>query len=375
MLDRKGGLPTALALFLLPVFVMVFFLTLLSEGLPQNMPVGVVDLDNTSTTRTLIRKLDAFQNSEITAHFNSVNEARHAIQKGEIYAFVYFPKGTTDKLLSSRRPRVSCYYSSTTLAAGALTFKDMKTILTLGSAAVGQATLRAKGMTDGQIKAFLQPIAIDLHNISNPELNYSVYLATSFVPACLMVFVMLLTAFTMGMEIKMGTARKLILNADGSVIKAILMKLTGQAIVWNLILIFFELYIFEYLHFPHPGGMFRIIFFGVLLIGAGQGFGLFMFGLISDTRMSMSICSLWAVLSFSMMGTAFPVMAMDAPLQSVSWLFPMRHYFVSYSTCILNDFPIVDVWWHVVAQIAFMASPLLVLSRIKKAFLLYEYTE
>ena len=375
MLDRKGGLPTALALFLLPVFVMVFFLTLLSEGLPQNMPVGVVDLDNTSTTRTLIRKLDAFQNSEITAHFNSVNEARHAIQKGEIYAFVYFPKGTTDKLLSSRRPRVSCYYSSTTLAAGALTFNDMKTILTLGSAAVGQATLRAKGMTDGQIKAFLQPIAIDLHNISNPELNYSVYLATSFVPACLMVFVMLLTAFTMGMEIKMGTARKLILNADGSVIKAILMKLTGQAIVWNLILIFFELYIFEYLHFPHPGGMLRVIFFGILLIGAGQGFGLFMFGLISDTRMSMSICSLWAVLSFSMMGTAFPVMAMDAPLQSVSWLFPMRHYFVSYSTCILNDFPIVDVWWHVVAQIAFMASPLLVLSRIKKAFLLYEYTE
>lgn len=375
MLDRKGGLPTALALFLLPVFVMVFFLTLLSEGLPQNMPVGVVDLDNTSTTRTLIRKLDAFQNSEITAHFKSVNEARHAIQKGEIYAFVYFPKGTTDKLLSSRRPRVSCYYSSTTLAAGALTFKDMKTILTLGSAAVGQATLRAKGMTDGQIKAFLQPIAIDLHNISNPELNYSVYLATSFVPACLMVFVMLLTAFTMGMEIKMGTARKLILNADGSVIKAILMKLTGQAIVWNLILIFFELYIFEYLHFPHPGGMLRVIFFGILLIGAGQGFGLFMFGLISDTRMSMSICSLWAVLSFSMMGTAFPVIAMDAPLQSVSWLFPMRHYFVSYSTCILNDFPIVDVWWHVVAQIAFMASPLLVLSRIKKAFLLYEYTE
>lgn len=374
-MDRKGGLPTVLALFLLPVFVMVFFLSLLSEGLPQNMPIGVVDLDNTSTTRTLIRKLDAFQSSEVTAHYNSVNEARNAIQRGEIYSFVYFPKGTTDKLLSSRRPRVSCYYSSTTLAAGALTYKDMKTILTLGSAAVGQATLRAKGFTDAQIKAFLQPIAIDLHNISNPMLSYDVYLATSFVPACLMIFVMLLTAFTMGMEIKMGTARNLIADAGGSVVKAILMKLMGQAIVWNIILLLFEFYIYQYLDFPHPGGMFHVILFGVLLISAGQGFGLFIFGLVSDTRMSMSICSLWSVLSFSMMGTAFPVMAMDAPLQSVSWLFPMRHYFVSYATCILNDFPIVDVWWHVVAQIAFMASPLLVLSRIKKAFLLYEYTE
>lgn len=36
----------------------------MSNGQPTDMPVGVVDLDNTSTTRSIIRKLDAFQTTK-----------------------------------------------------------------------------------------------------------------------------------------------------------------------------------------------------------------------------------------------------------------------------------------------------------------------
>lgn len=61
------------------------------------MPAGVVDLDNTSTTRAIIRNLDAFQQTKIVAHYNSFNEAREAVQRGEIYSFYYIPQGTTEK--------------------------------------------------------------------------------------------------------------------------------------------------------------------------------------------------------------------------------------------------------------------------------------
>ena len=59
-----------------PIFSYIFFTTLMSSGLPTNMPAGVVDLDNTSTTRTIIRNLDAFQQTKIVAHYGSFNEAR-----------------------------------------------------------------------------------------------------------------------------------------------------------------------------------------------------------------------------------------------------------------------------------------------------------
>ena len=61
-----------------PIFSYIFFTTLMSSGLPTNMPAGVVDLDNTSTTRTIIRNLDAFQQTKIVAHYPSFADARKA---------------------------------------------------------------------------------------------------------------------------------------------------------------------------------------------------------------------------------------------------------------------------------------------------------
>ena len=47
-----------------PVLVVLFFTSMMNDGQPLDMPVAVVDQDNTSTTRALVQKLDAFQNSE-----------------------------------------------------------------------------------------------------------------------------------------------------------------------------------------------------------------------------------------------------------------------------------------------------------------------
>ena len=66
-------------------------------------------------------------------------------------------------------------------------------------------------------------------------------------------------------------------------------------------------------------------------------------------------------------------MGMDGPLQALSWLFPLRHYFMVYQICVLNDFPILDAWWHIAGLIAFMLLPILVLSKIKNAMLTYVY--
>ena len=176
-----------------PLAVMVFFTSMLENGQPQEMPIGVVDLDNSSTTRALIRRLDAFQTSQVVANYPSVSAARRAIQNNEIYGFIYFPEGTTERLLSGRQPKISFYYSMTSVTAGSLVFRDLKTVATLGSAAVGQATMRARGYTDNQIKTFLQPIAIDLHQIGNPTTDYNAFLSTMMVPGIMMLFIFLIT--------------------------------------------------------------------------------------------------------------------------------------------------------------------------------------
>ena len=356
-----------------PVLVIFFFTSLMDDGLPTEMPIGIVDLDNTSTTRSLGRRLDGFQMSRVVAHYPTMSDARRAIQRNEIYGFLYIPKGTTEKLLSQRQPKISYYYSYTTLAAGALLMKDMKTISTLGSAAVGQATMRARGLTDRQVQTALQPIKIDLHQIANPWTSYNAYLSTMLIPGMIMLFIFLISAYSLGTELKFATSKDWLAKADNNIGIALLGKFLPQTLIWLAIVFGYQYYVFYVLQFPHLGSPWMLVLLGLMHVLAAQGFGIFAFGLLPSLRMSMSVCSLWAVLSFSMAGGAFPVMGMDGSLQSLSWLFPLRHYYMMYQICVFNGYPLIEAWFHFAALAAFMLLPWLVVKKIKNAMLTYVY--
>lgn len=356
-----------------PILTIFFFTSIMGDGLPTDMPAGVVDLDNTSTSRSLVRRLDAFQMTKVVAHYPSVAEARCAIQRNEIYGFLYIPEGTTEQLLASRQPKISYYYTYTTLAAGALLMKDMKTISTLGSAAVGQTTMRAKGYTDRQIQAVLQPIKIDLHQIANPWSSYNAYLSTVMIPGIIMLFIFLISAYSVGTELKFGTGKEWLEKANGNITIALLGKFLPQTIIWFAIVFGYEYYVFYHLQFPHLGSTWMLVLLGLMQVLASQGFGIFAFGLMPSLRMSMSVCSLWAVLSMSMAGSAFPVMGMDGPLQSLSWLFPLRHYYMIYQISLLNGYPLIEAWFHFVALATFLLLPWFVVKKIKNAMLTYVY--
>lgn len=361
------------AMVAFPILVVFFFTSMMSEGVPTDMPVGIVDLDNTSTTRSLERHLDGFQMSHVVGRYASFNEARKAMQRNEIYGFLYIPKGTTDAMLAQRQPTISYYYTYTTIAAGSMVMKDMKTISTLGSAAMGQAVMQAKGFTNQQIQTLMQPIKIDLHQISNPWSSYNIYLTTVMVPGIIMLFIFLISAYSIGTELKFSTSKEWLAMADNRITIALLGKFIPQTLIFLAIVFAYQFYVFKVLDFPHPGGPWMLVLLGVLQVMASQGFGIFAFGLFPSLRMSMSICSLWAVLSISMAGSAFPIMGMDSPLQSLSWLFPLRHYYMIYQICVFNGFPLIDAWFHFAALAAFMLMPWMVVGKIKNAMLNYVY--
>lgn len=356
-----------------PVLVVLFFTTLMNGGQPVDMPVGVVDQDNTHVSRAMIRKLDGFQTTRIVGHYANMNDAREAIQRNEIYAFLLIPKGTTDKLLDGDQPKISFYYSNVTLVAGSLLYRDLKTVASLGSAAVGSAKLSALGKTSKEIRTFLQPITIDLHQIGNPWSNYNVYLSTAMVPGVLMIFVFLLTPYSIGTELKFHRSKQWMRMADNNIHIAIAGKILPQTVLFTLVMWCFEFYIFYGLHFPHPGGVVPILLLGFLSVFACQCFGIFIFGLMPSLRMSMSVCSLWSVVSFSACGATFPVFAMDSMIQSMAQLFPLRHYYMIYQMCIFNGYPLSYAWFNFLVLIIFAFLPMFTIKNIKKAMLVYVY--
>lgn len=356
-----------------PLFCFVFFTSLMAEGLPTDMPLGLVDNDNTTTSRSLTRNLDAFEMTSIKEQYANVTEAREAVQRGDIYGFYYIPKGTTRKAQRQELPVVSFYTNYSYLVAGSLLYRDMRTMSELASGAASRTVLYAKGATERQAMAFLQPIVIDSHAINNPWLNYNVYLSNVILPGLLMLFIFMVTVFSIGTEVKYNTVHDWLIMARGSMFHALAGKLLPQTLIFFLIGIAFAIGLYGVLHFPCHCGlptMLLVMFLGI--IGA-QGLGVFMFAMLPTLRMSLSFASLWGVISFSICGMSYPVMAMHPTLQGLSLLFPLRHYFLLYVNCALDGYPLMNAAPYVVGLLLFGMLPLLLLRRLKKMLLVVPY--
>lgn len=358
---------------LAPLFCYVFFTSLMASGLPVNLPLGLVDCDRTATTRQLARNLDAFQQTDIVREYANVSDARRDMQRGLIYGFYYIPEGTTRKAQRQMVPTVSFYTNYSFLIAGSLLYRDMRTMSELVSGAATQTVLYARGATENQAMAFLQPVVVDSHPVGNPWLNYSVYLSNTLVPGMLMLFVFMVTVYTIGMEIKEETARGWLLAARGSMWKALAGKLLPQTLVFWLVGSLYVVYLYGFLHFPCRCGIATMLLVMALFVVASQGMGVIMISTLPTPRLGLSFASLWGVISFSICGMSFPVMAMHPVLQGVSYLFPLRHYFLLYVNCALDGYPLMNAWPFAAALLAFAILPVLLLPRLKHALLYCHY--
>lgn len=360
-------------IFIVPLVSAVMLTSLMGEGLPTEMPVGLVDMDNTTTTRNIARNLDAFQNSQITTRFANVSEARHAMQRGEIYAFYYFPKGTTEKLLRQEQPKVSFYTNNTFLMAGSLLYKDMRTMSELASGAATRSVLIAKGATNDQAMAFLQPVAVDAHPIGNPSLNYNVYLSNILIPGMLSLMIFFVTVFSIGQEIKESHGRAMLVHTRGVAWQALYGKLIAQAALFLPVAWALGAYLYGYLHFPCHCSWFTMVGLLSLFVFASQGMGVLMICALPNPRFGLSFASLWGVLSFSICGMSFPAMAMHPMLHGVSYLFPLRHYYLLYVNCALDGWPLSSAWPFWGALIGFALLPLLFSTRFKTIITQIQY--
>ncbi|MBO4332704.1 MAG: ABC transporter permease [Paludibacteraceae bacterium] len=351
-----------------PIFISYFFLDLMKAGAPDELPVVVVDKDGSKTSRNITRNLDAFKNTRIVLHAKDFHEAERAVQKGEAYGIYMIPENFEKDLMASRQPTLSFYTNNSVLIPASLQMSDMTTISALASGSVGRSIMLAKGATEEQTKALLQPISVDTHAISNHNTNYAVYLCPVLLPGIYNILVVLLTLYVLGMEVKYGLSRQLLRLADGNIMLAMAAKLLPMTVIFCIVCMAMNSVMFGILGFPCHCGLAAMNLTSCLMVIANQCVAIFLYGLFPIMRLSLSIASIYSVLGLSLSGFTFPVSAFPQIFQAWPYVCPIRQYFLIYSEQALNGFGWYYSWHYLVGMALFGLLPLLVMPRIKKIY-------
>lgn len=355
--------------FLLPLFITLFITDEMQQGLPASTPAAIVDKDGTSLSREVSGTLGAMQMVDVVATPDSYTEARHLVQEGKIFGFFMIPEDFQANLLAGRRPVITFYTNMTYYVPANLLFKTFKATALYSKAGFMVETIDAAGgATIGAGAGMLLPINITARGIGNPWLNYGIYLANSFVPGALQLMILLMTCYTLAMEVKKHTSRRLLGMARGSMVRAVAGKLIPQTVIWVVLALFMEAWLFKYNHFPMNGSWFWLTLSEVMFVLASQGLGLFFFCLIPNLRLSLSVSALTGILSFSIAAFSFPAESMYGAVSIFSWIMPIRYNFLAYIDIALNGRDIFYARWWFVAYIIYMILPLTMLWKGKRAY-------
>ncbi|MEE1063737.1 MAG: ABC transporter permease [Paludibacteraceae bacterium] len=356
-------------LLIAPVFFSFMFINVMEEGAPNNIPAAVVDEDDSQVSRTLLRTLDAMQETDLIVKYKTFPDAEDALRKGEVFAIVHVPHGLSEKALTQRTPTIYFYTNDAYFLAGSFLFKNMKVLGELSGLAITKATLSAKGLDEDRIMGLIQPITVESHPLNNPSLNYSIYLTNMFIPAILLLIIFIATCYSIGLEWKRGTQKKWFQESGENVIIALTGKLLPQTAVYMLMFAFMDVYLYKINGFPIACPLLRLLGIQLLVTLASQAFSTAIFGILAgQMRLAMSVASLLGVLSISLCGFTFPVLAMPKIMEAISWLLPLRHYYLIYINQVLDGYSIIYVWKSFAILVAILGLPLLFVKVYEKAF-------
>lgn len=354
-----------LLILILPLGFLGYFATLMPQGLPEQLAIGVIDHDQSSLSRKIVRQINASQQTRITERYLHFPEARAAVQKNDIFGFIELPENLMKDVTNGLQPTVHFYYNQSYLIPGSLVLKNLSYLMTTVSAGANLQVRQAKGQTYDQSMAQVLPIVPEVNAIGNPWVNYSVYLINVLLPGMLQLMVLLTTVYAAGIEIKKRRSLKWYRLSGQSLWKALLGKLLPYTIAFTAMAILYDITLFKVMHYPMNSSIGWMFLNSFELVLAAQAMGIFLLELFPTLSVALSFTGLYGMLAFSYSGLSFPIDGMPLALQGLSFLFPLRGFFRIYQGVALNDFsPLYSLPQYGI-QLLYLLFPLLLHKRLR----------
>ena len=349
-------------------FCAIFFLTFLKDGLPSDVPIGLVDYDYSSTSRNFCQQLDATQLGKVV-HYDSFAAAREDMNRGKIAAVCVVPVRMNDDIQANRQPKITFYVNGLYFVSGALAWKDLLQMVNLTNGAVQRQAFRARGYNDSQIMGMIRPVDVDVHQIGNVGTNYNYYLSSVLLPGVLEMIVIIVLIYSLGAELKYGTSRHMLKTSGNSIVTALAGKLLVWTLTFSAIGLILILLLFHRLHFPLAGSIWNMFLGIFLMIFASEAIAIFILEMLPVPRLALSIGALYSVLGFSLSGFTLPIEAMPPYIQGLAAAFPLRHYYLFYVQEAIFGAGFAGWWKQVIYLLIFILLPLIGLVRLKKAYI------
>lgn len=326
-IDRMSGSTIYLFTTLIgPLISFIILLSVFSAGVPHNIPVGVVDMDNTNLSRKISMWINATQEAEVTMQLPNQEEAYRQMAEGKLDAVIVISEGTEKNILKGVGQPVSVFINNTNLLKGGYLQKGIYKVLATLSGGIKLQVAMKSGLPERQAKAKIQPIKLQQHVLFNPFGNYSYFLLSALLPLMIVIFTLLSNVFAMGTEVRERTGPEWLEHANGSLIVGLAGKLLPYTMLLSVVTVVMNVVLFVQMGTPLRGNFAFIVMGELGMIITYQLLAVLLVAVTANLRLALSLASAYAMMALTFSGLTFPQFAMPLVAKAFSYLFPFTQW-------------------------------------------------
>ena len=186
----------------IPLVTVLMIWWIFSQTQITNLPIGVIDQDNSPVANTVVRYLEASPDITVRQLYHSPAAAEAAILQRDIYAVVIIPEDFSRNILSSKPAPLILQVNAQYGTHSGIIQKSVQSVAGTLSAGVEIQRLVKQGMAPSQAAIAYSPISIQRISLFNAATDYQQFLASTVIPALLHILAMVIGATTIGRELR-----------------------------------------------------------------------------------------------------------------------------------------------------------------------------
>lgn len=317
---------TLLSVFLLaPILYAVIFGFVYQEGKLQNLPVLVVDQDNTPLSNQLIDMLNDNEKLKVVKiKYNNVATNEEMLEHKAVVVVV-IPDRFEASVLQKRYPEINTYINTTNLLTANMASQGVQTTLGTFSAGINMQSIKKTGKNNIQAASQYEPFKVNYIRLFNQSGNYLSYMWPGVLAVILQQVLLLGMAVSFSREYENKTFNSELLNRTHSAFTAILVKVLP---FW--ILSAFTLGMFYIFHFifkaPIPAPLGKYMVTTALFIMSVSFLGVTVSALLPNSLKATQVLMLLATPAFIIGGYSWPLEAMPTGVRVLASIIPLTPF-------------------------------------------------
>lgn len=308
-----------------PVFWCLAVVAVFATGLMRNIPVGLVDYDNSAESRDLIRSLDAVASVDFV-NYENPQAATADLATGNIYALFVIGHNWSEKTSGSRSDSALELFLNKSYYAIATTVEtDLK--LALSQIQIGQM-LEAASVVGGGFagnKERLAVLDVDILIAGNPALNFKAYLLTTILPGVLALGAILTCVGSLTREWRLKTVHQVV-ETYSHLTGFLLGRMSFWLVLYSLMGLAYLAWFTGWEGWGVQGNLAAWALGIVLFFASMPALAMLYTSLSPSWIIAMSVAIGTTAPIFPFTGFSFPLDSMDAAAQLLAQFLPLTWY-------------------------------------------------